>query len=157
MAFCSASEPLTRPRRAGHGRPAGDCTVADDPGIPPALIDHPRYRVLELIGQGGMGVVYRAEHRHMERVVALKVIRPRLMQDPAVAQRFHQEVKAAAKLQHANIVTAHDSEQAGDLVFLVMEFVEGTSLADLVYSGPLLPAEACTWIRQAALGLQHAF
>src|SRR5262249_26994483 len=91
------------------------------PAIPPELIDHPRCRVLGLVGQGGMGAVYRAEHRRMQRLVALKVIHPRLMRNPAAVQRFHQEVRAAARLHHANIVHAYDADQAGGLHFLVME------------------------------------
>jgi WD40 repeat protein len=132
-------------------------TLADAPAVPPELAGHPRYRVLGLLGQGGMGAVYRAEHLRMERPVALKVINPGLMRNPTTVQRFQQEVKAAAKLHHANIVTAHDADQAGELHFLVMEHVEGQSLAQRVGErGPLPVAEACEWIRQAALGLQHA-
>jgi WD40 repeat protein len=136
---------------------AGGGTVTEVTGIPPELADHPRYRVLGLIGQGGMGAVYRAEHRRMQRLVALKVINPGLMAKPATVDRFQQEVRAAARLHHPNIVTAHDADQAGGLHFLVMEYVEGRSLADLVGErGPLPTAEACEYIRQAALGLQHA-
>src|SRR5262245_57852072 len=132
-------------------------TLTEAPGVPPQLCEHPRYRVLGLVGQGGMGAVYRAEHRHMERPVALKVINPGLIRNPATVQRFRQEVRAAARLQHANIVTAYDADEAGGLHFLVMEYVEGRGLADLVRErGPLPAAEACEHARQAALGLQHA-
>jgi tRNA A-37 threonylcarbamoyl transferase component Bud32/anti-sigma factor RsiW len=126
--------------------------------VPPALAAHERYSVLELLGAGGMGAVYKAEHRRMERHVALKVINPTLMDRPAMVERFHREVKAAAQLAHPNIVTAYDADQAGDTHFLVMEFVEGTSLAEKVQrDGPLPVAQACAYVRQAALGLQHAF
>jgi hypothetical protein len=126
--------------------------------IPPALADHPRYQILDLLGTGGMGAVYQAEHRLMERLVALKVINPTLVGDAAAVARFHLEVKAAARLSHPHIVTAYDAEQAGDTHFLVMEFVEGTSLAEVVKVRGALPvAYACDYIRQAALGLQHAF
>jgi serine/threonine-protein kinase len=109
------------------------------------------------IGAGGMGVVYRAEHRLMERPVALKVISPRLLENTEAVERFHTEVKAAAKLLHPNIVAAHDAEQAGSIHFLVMEFVDGTSLARVVEKRGALPAQfACNYVRQAALGLQHA-
>jgi eukaryotic-like serine/threonine-protein kinase len=125
--------------------------------IPPPLKDHPRYRVLGLLGVGGMGAVYKAEHRKMERLVALKVINPALVSSPAALERFEREVKTAAKLLHPNIVTAHDAEQAGDLHFLVMEFVEGVSLdRQVAKSGPLAPQLAAHLIRQAAIGLQHA-
>jgi DNA-binding beta-propeller fold protein YncE/predicted Ser/Thr protein kinase len=126
--------------------------------IPAALLQHPRYRIERLLGTGGMGAVYRAEHRIMQRTVALKVISPELTDNPAAVERFQREVRAAARLSHPNIVTAHDAEQAGELHFLVMEFVEGTDLAELVARrGPLPVMHACNYIRQAALGLQHAF
>jgi serine/threonine protein kinase/putative intracellular protease/amidase len=125
--------------------------------IPQPLRDHPRYRVLGLIGHGGMGAVYKAEHRKMERLVALKVINPAFVSSPAALERFEREVKTAAKLSHPNIVAAHDADAAGDLHFLVMEFVDGMSLDRLVASkGPLPPNVAANLIYQAALGLQHA-
>ena len=126
--------------------------------VPAELVGHPRYRLLRWLGAGGMGVVYQAEHRLMERVVALKVINNTLTADTAAVERFQKEVKAAAKLSHPNIVAAYDADQAGDRHFLVMEFVEGRSLARVVEDrGPLPVEAACECIRQAALGLQHAF
>ncbi len=125
--------------------------------VPPELADHPRYRILQLLGAGGMGVVYKAEHRLMERVVALKVINRQLTARTRAVERFRLEVKAAARLHHPNIVTAHDAEQAADLHFLVMEYVDGISLAQLVEKrGPLPIEQACHLVRQVALGLQHA-
>jgi WD40 repeat protein/tRNA A-37 threonylcarbamoyl transferase component Bud32 len=130
---------------------------AAGPPLPAELLDHPRYRPLGLLGTGGMGAVYKAEHRLMERLVALKVINPELIDKPAAVERFGREVKAAARLSHPNIVTAYDAERVGNMHFLVMEFVEGTCLADLVREQGRLPiALACDCVRQAALGLQHA-
>jgi serine/threonine protein kinase len=104
-----------------------------------------------------MGAVYKAEHRLMERTVALKVIKKSLVEKPRAIERFSREVKAAAKLSHPNIVAAYDAEQAGDLLFLVMEYVDGVSLAEVVeQQGPLPVGQACDHVRQAALGLQHA-
>jgi serine/threonine protein kinase len=104
-----------------------------------------------------MGDVFLAQHRVMERMVALKVINRELVRKAEAVDRFHREVKTAARLSHANIVTAYDAEQAGDLHFLVMEYVDGVDLARLVKDrGPLPIAEACEYIRQAALGLQYA-
>jgi WD40 repeat protein/predicted Ser/Thr protein kinase len=144
--------------------PAHDATLARSlppapaADVPAALAGHPRYRVVGLLGKGGMGAVYKAEHRLMQRTVALKVVGRHLLEKPAAVERFLLEVKAAARLAHPNIVTAHDAEQAGDVHFLVMEYVEGTSLADvLAERGPLPVGEACSYVRQAALGLQHAF
>ncbi len=127
-------------------------------GIPPELIDHPRYRIVRVMGAGGMGVVYQAQHRLMDRMVALKVVNRRLTSEPTAVERFRLEVKAAARLSHPNIVTVHDADQAGDLHFLVMEYVEGVSLARQVEKrGPLSPGHAANFVRQAALGLQHAW
>lgn len=145
--------------RSARGTPCDgtSATLVDASEIPPALQNHPRYRVLSLVGQGGMGAVYKAEHRGMQRLVALKVINPGLMQNPTTVARFLQEVRAAARLHHPNIVTAYDAETADDLYFLGMEYVEGKNLGDVVSErGPLPIAEACEYVRQAALGLQHA-
>jgi serine/threonine protein kinase len=126
--------------------------------VPPELAGHPKFRIVRELGRGGMGVVYLAEHRVMEKPVALKVMSPAVLGDRDALARFHAEVKAAGRLNHDNIVRAHDAERAGNLHFFVMEFVEGTSLAQLVQrQGPLGVALACRYIHQAALGLQHAF
>jgi hypothetical protein len=125
--------------------------------IPALLAGHTRYRVLRLLGQGGMGAVYLAEHRVMRRLVALKVIKPMYTADPALVERFRREVHVAAQLQHPNLVTAYDADQAGDAHFLVMEYVAGVSLGQrLKERGPLPVAEACAYARQVALALQHA-
>ena len=125
--------------------------------VPSQLSEHPRYEVLGLIGKGGMGDVYRARHRKMERTVALKVINRGLVQKADAVDRFHREVKAAAQLSHPNIVTSHDADQAGDFHFMVMEHVDGVDLSQTVKDRGALPvAETCDYIRQAAIGLQHA-
>jgi serine/threonine protein kinase len=104
-----------------------------------------------------MGTVYKARHRLMDRVVALKVINPALVGWPEAVRRFRQEIRAAARLTHPNIVAAYDAEQAGDTHFLVMEYVEGDSLDRVAAEeGPLPVERACDYARQAALGLQHA-
>jgi serine/threonine protein kinase len=146
---------LSSPLEAITLSPVGPAQAS--PGLPPELADHSRYRVQELLGVGGMGSVYKAEHLLMERPVALKLISPALTRDPAMVDRFRREVKAAGRLKHPNIVMAHDAEQAGDWHFLVMEHVEGKSLARIVAEqGPLPVRQACHYIHQAALGLQHA-
>lgn len=125
--------------------------------LPAELAEHPRYEIVRLIGKGGMGDVYEAIHRKMERRVALKVINRDLFQKAEAIDRFHREVKAAAQLSHPNIVTSHDADHAGDFHFMVMEFVDGVDLSQTVKKRGALPvAEACDYIRQAALGLQHA-
>ena len=125
--------------------------------VPEDLVDHPRYRIVRVLGAGGMGTVFQAEHRIMDRPVALKVINRELTNDPEIVQRFRQEVRAAAKLSHPNIVTAHDAEQTGELHFLVMEYVEGIDLARYVKrKGPLSPGLVAHVGRQVAQGLSHA-
>jgi serine/threonine protein kinase len=137
--------------------PAGSGSTDDLAAIPPELARHERYRVLRLLGEGGMGSVYEAEQVVMQRRVALKVIRRADTAGPAALERFRREVRAAARLSHPNIVGAYDAETAGKLHFLVMEYVEGITLAWLVKERGRLPIdEACEYIRQAALGLQHA-
>jgi serine/threonine-protein kinase len=116
-----------------------------------------QYVVLSMLGQGGMGKVFKARHRLMKRVVALKVIRPALLAEPRAVSRFHREIEAVSRLSHPNIVAAFDADQVGNRHFLVTEYVEGTDLARLVKEhGPLPAGLACDCVRQAALGLQHA-
>ncbi|MBW3598056.1 MAG: serine/threonine protein kinase, partial [Planctomycetes bacterium] len=134
--------------------PAG---VAVSLRVPPELANHPRYRIVEMLGRGGMGCVFKAEHRLMHRAVALKVINPQFVLESDAVERFHREIQAAARLSHPNIVTAYDAEEAGDAHFFVMEFVEGQDLAEVVRQrGRLRVAQACEYVRQAALGLAHA-
>jgi serine/threonine protein kinase len=127
--------------------------------LAPQLVSHPRYRIVKRLGIGGMGSVYLAEHRLMDRPVALKVIRRDFLGNETLVERFRREVKAAARLAlHPNIVAAYDAEQAGDSHFLVMEFVDGVDLARLVKSKGPLPFElACEAVKQAAEGLEHAW
>ena len=155
-AFLALLKDANTPPDTGDPRHYG--SLSRDLSLPAELRKHPRYKIGKFLGSGGMGVVYQAEHRLMDRIVALKIIHRDLMRHPRVLQRFRQEVKAAARLSHPNIVAAYDADQAGDAHFLVMEFVDGVSLDRLVArSGPLEPAYACYFIRQAAKGLAHAF
>jgi tRNA A-37 threonylcarbamoyl transferase component Bud32 len=134
-----------------------DYLAATVDGFPAELREHSRYRIVRLLGRGGMGIVYEAEHLVMGRPVAIKVIHRAYTASSTAVERFRREVRAAARLQHPNIVTAHDADQAGDVHFLVMERVDGVGLGELLQMrGPLPVAEACDYVRQAALGLQHA-
>jgi serine/threonine protein kinase/Leucine-rich repeat (LRR) protein len=115
------------------------------------------YTILDKIGAGGMGQVFKAEHRRMERVVAVKMLPPATTKDPMALARFQREVKAAAKLSHSNIVAAYDADEANGAHFLVMEYVEGKDLSALVKkNGPFAAKDAVNYVLQAARGLEFA-
>jgi serine/threonine protein kinase/Leucine-rich repeat (LRR) protein len=115
------------------------------------------YVLMEKIGAGGMGQVFKARHRRMDRIVAIKLLPPATTKDPAAIARFEREVKAAAKITHPNIVAAHDADCANGVHFLVMELVDGADLAALVHkNGPFSVEKATNCILQAARGLEAA-
>jgi serine/threonine-protein kinase len=115
------------------------------------------YVIQEKIGAGGMGMVFKAEHRRMKRIVAVKVLPPAALTNPTVLQRFHREVEAVAKLAHPNIVAAHDADEHNNVHFLVMEFVDGIDLArHIKQHGPLPVEKGVDYVLQTAKGLEHA-
>src|SRR5277367_160960 len=115
------------------------------------------YTILDKIGAGGMGQVFKAQHRKMKRLVAIKMLPAAMMKDAAAAARFEREVEAAAKLRHPNIVAADDAAEANGVHFLVMEYVEGDYLSVLVkQNGPFPVPKAVNYILQAARGLEFA-
>jgi serine/threonine protein kinase/DNA-binding response OmpR family regulator len=115
------------------------------------------YEVLDRLGAGGMGTVYKARHRRMKRIVALKVMMRSLSDDATKVQRFQREVETIARLSHPNIVLAFDADEAEAGHFLVMEFVNGRDLATLVQEGgPFLLRDAVSCTLQAARGLEYA-
>jgi serine/threonine protein kinase len=115
------------------------------------------YVLLDRLGAGGMGHVFKARHRTLDRLCALKTIRKEHVASPDAVRRFLREARAAARLAHPNIVTLFDADQVGGTHFLAMEYVEGIDLDRLVAErGPLPLARACAYLREAALGLQHA-
>ncbi len=116
-----------------------------------------KYRLVDLLGRGGMGSVFLAWHTIMNRAVALKIISKELGKDPAALERFFTEARAVAALDHPNIVHAYDVANEGDRYYLVMEYVEGRDLQRIVEEkGPLDFTLAVDYIRQAAEGLAHA-
>jgi serine/threonine protein kinase len=113
---------------------------------------------LERIGEGGMGQVFKARQKVLNRIVALKVIRKQCLGNPKTILRFLREIRAAAQLSHPHIVRAYDADQVNGAYYIAMEFIDGQDLAKLVKdNGPLRVDQSCEYIRQAALGLQHAF
>jgi serine/threonine protein kinase/WD40 repeat protein len=116
-----------------------------------------QYILLDRVGEGGMGQVFKARHAHMGRIVALKLMRKEKLGSAKAVERFFIEVQAAAKLTHPNIVIAFDAGRTGNAQYFSMEYVDGPDLAQYVRkTGPLPIAQACDFIRQAALGLAHA-
>jgi eukaryotic-like serine/threonine-protein kinase len=115
------------------------------------------YVIVDLLGEGGMGQVFKARHQSLDRVVALKVLRPECVTDDETVRRFYREIKAVSQLPpHPHLVRAFDAGPLGPTHFLAMEYMDGTDLHALVQHGePLSVARAREFIRQAALGLQH--
>jgi len=116
----------------------------------------PQLEILELIGHGGMGVVYKARQRGLDRLVALKILPPRISDDPAFAERFAREARALARLNHPNIVTIFDLGKSGSLYYFLMEFVEGVNLRQLLQSHRLTPPESLAILPQICEGLEYA-
>ncbi|WP_439624625.1 bifunctional serine/threonine-protein kinase/formylglycine-generating enzyme family protein [Gemmata sp.] len=117
-----------------------------------------RYSLQDLLGEGGMGRVYKAHDTRMGRDVAIKIIRKDKLTHPAAAARFKQEIEALGQMKHPNVVQVYDADLTGTTHYYVMELIDGKDLTKLVTErGPLPVTEACEYIRQAALGLQHAF
>jgi serine/threonine protein kinase len=117
-----------------------------------------KYKLLERVGVGGMGQVFLCEHLFMKRRVAVKILPPAKAEQPAALGRFYREARAAGQLEHANIVRTHDIDQDGNLHYIVMEYVDGSNLLDMVKKhGPMPVPRAAHYIWQIAHGLQYAF
>jgi len=116
----------------------------------------PQLEILELIGKGGMGAVYKARQTQLDRLVALKILPPGIGDDPAFAERFAREAKALAKLNHPGIVTIYDFGRADGLFYFIMEFVDGVNLRQLLHAGRISPREALAIVPQICDALQFA-
>ncbi len=128
--------------------------------VPPPVSElrplFPQIELFELVGRGGMGAVYRACQKGLDRIVALKILPPGIGSEPAFAERFAQEAKAMARLNHPGIVTVHDFGRAGGLFYFLMEFVDGVSLRQLMNAGRVSPREALAIVPQICDALQYA-
>lgn len=122
------------------------------------LANHPRYRVIERISSNGSGgVVIHAEHRLMGRMAVLKAVPLNRGYSPAFVDRFIEEIRATAYLNHPHIVTAYDAEATDNYIFLAMELLQGQDLSSVIrHNGPLNPIVACQYIYQAASALEYA-
>ena len=143
------------------GAAADTITDAKQPAFnPPSVAElaakFPQLEILELIGKGGMGAVYKARQRQLDRVVALKILPPGIGDDPAFAERFAREAKALAKLNHPGIVTIYDFGRADGLFYFFMEFVDGVNLRQLLHAGRISAREALAIVPQICDALQFA-
>jgi len=117
-----------------------------------------KYKLLERVGVGGMGQVFLCEHMFMKRRIAIKVLPPAKAEQPAALGRFYREARAAGCLEHPNIVRTHDIDQDGNLHFIVMEYVDGPNLLEIVKKfGPMDLARSVNYAHQVAVGLEYAF
>jgi serine/threonine protein kinase len=116
----------------------------------------PQFEILELIGKGGMGAVYKARQKQLDRIVALKILPPGIGQDASFADRFAREAKALARLNHPAIVTIHDFGRAGELFYFSMEYVDGVTLRQLLNGGRISAREALAIVPQICDALQFA-
>jgi TM2 domain-containing membrane protein YozV/predicted Ser/Thr protein kinase len=129
----------------------------DKPPQPEEIASHfPSLDVVDLLGFGGMGMVYKARQRSLDRFVALKILKPAAASDAAFAERFHREARALAKLHHPNIVGIHDSGDSGGLYYFIMEYVDGANLRRLMDRGRLDPKQGLEIIRSVCDALQYA-
>lgn len=144
-----------------QGVDADTITAAPPHGFePPSVADltplFPQLEILEFIGKGGMGAVYKARQKDLDRIVALKILPPSLGEAPAFAERFAREAKALAKLNHPGIVTIHEFGRADGLYYFLMEFVDGVNLRQLLMGGRVSPREALAIVPEICDALQFA-
>src|SRR6185503_16453821 len=136
---------------------SADVLVAQTPLPSADLAPHfPQLEIFECLGRGGMGVVYKARQKSLNRLVALKLLAPERVQDARFAERFAREAQALARLNQPNIVTVYDFGQAGGFFYLLMEFVDGVNLRHLLRSRKLEPSEALAIVPPVCEALQYA-
>ena len=148
----TGAEAPTQVPEASRGGAASASSVAEAwaaAGLQPGAILGGRYEILQALGEGGMGTVYKARDRELDRLVALKVIRPDLARNPAIIQRFKQELILARQVTHRNVVRIFDLGEAEGIKFITMEFIEGKDLRSLLLEHKKFsPEEAAEIIRQ---------
>jgi tRNA A-37 threonylcarbamoyl transferase component Bud32/cytochrome c-type biogenesis protein CcmH/NrfG len=153
---CMLKVGLASQTEAGQSGPQGT-KVLSPPPVPEEIAPlFPQLEILECLGRGGMGVVYKARQPKLGRLVALKILVRDRESDPKFAERFTREAQALARLNHPNIVTVHDFGETSGCCYLLMEYVDGLSLRQLIQSGRLKPEEALTIVPQICEALQFA-
>src|SRR5262245_4269320 len=140
----------------GAGLEGGGAPASGGPAPEEIAKAFPNLEILEVLGQGGMGIVYKARQRNLDRVVALKVLPPETAKEPGFAERFAREARTLARLQHPHIVGIHDYGESGGLYYLLMEYVDGANLREVLRTGGLDPKQALAIIPQICAALQYA-
>ena len=149
MAVNLASETLQRTAELADSHEA--------PPSPQEIAERfPNFEILEFLGRGGMGMVYKARQKTLDREVAIKIIAGEWQDDAAFAERFEQEAKTLAQMSHPNIVTVHDFGKADGLYFIVMEFIDGVNLRDLLSDGKMAPEQALSIVPPICDALEYA-
>lgn len=142
---------------SGYPSSVAASSIAAFLGLQPGVVFGGRYEILRILGQGGMGAVYQARDRELDRLIALKVIRPELATDPGILQRFKQELILARNITHKNVVRIYDLGEADGVRFITMEYVDGDDLRTLLrQQGKLSAAEAIPMIEQVCRALDAA-
>ena len=137
--------------------PKDQTSASMPPPSPEAIADKfPQFEILECLGQGGMGVVYKARQKSLDRWVAIKILSPEKVDDPMFAERFAREAQTLAKLNHTNIVTIYDYGDADGLYYIVMEYIEGINLRDLLNDGEIQSEQALRVVASICEALQFA-
>jgi serine/threonine protein kinase len=147
---------LLKQGAAAETATGGQTPPFNPPPVTELAAKFPQLEILELIGKGGMGAVYKARQKQLDRLVALKILPPGIGDDPAFAERFAREAKALAKLNHPGIVTLYEFGQADGLFFFLMEFVDGVNLRQLLHAGRIASREALAIVPQICDALQFA-
>ncbi|MFT7462693.1 MAG: serine/threonine protein kinase, partial [Pseudohongiellaceae bacterium] len=145
----------THPTFGGGGTPEEPQPHLAGELLPPGSLLG-QYRLAEVVGEGGMGRIYRATHLHLDRVLAIKVLAPRLSKDAALVQRFQLEARALARLSHPHIVSIHDMGSQGEMHYFVMEYVKGVNLRQLMATGEVSPERALSLVARICDALHYA-
>lgn len=142
---------------AGDPQSTSGYGVPFTPPEPLKLADHfPQLEIIALLGQGGMGAVYKARQKKLDRLVALKILPLESGSTPSFAERFNREAKALARLSHPNIITVHDYGEAGGLFYFIMEYVDGQNLRQMMHQRLLSPRDSLDIVPQICEALQYA-
>ena len=164
---CGASIPAGAPQglcpkcvlvgaASGADSTLGATATSEIPSLERVAAAFPQLEILELVGRGGMGFVFKARQPHLDRFVALKLLPDKLAQDPRFTERFNREGRMLARLNHPNIVSVYDFGQTEHFYFLLMEFVDGVNLRQAMQAGRFSPGEALAIVPKICEALQYA-